>query len=191
MSAHAIRREPIAAHAEPSVREIDAFARGSGARLRAPRYSARDVASAEIATVGALMSFVDRTLAAREPDPDARKMARCLRVGDYDGALFVASVLAYRDPTDWCARRVKAWCAGLSNAARSGTRSMARAVPTMTFEWDVLAEFPLTREQAYLLSLVDGISTVSEVLDASGFAPDVAASTLAELLAARLIVVRT
>ncbi len=207
MNARAFRYERLAASARPrsadrgapspipaslpSPREIDAFARASETRLRSPRCSLDDLVASGVATVGSLMSFVERSTAAASSDPDERKMARCLRVGDYDGALFAASVLAYRDPNHWEARRVKTLCARLSYARRAATRSSPRAVLTMVLEWDVLSGYPLTREQAYILCLIDGVSTVSEVIDASAFAPGVAERTLAGLLEAGLLVAHT
>jgi len=202
MNANAVRHEPIDASAgwpeplrraerdTPSTREIDAYARGSGVQARAPGRSVDEPPPADVATVGALMAFVERAIVAGSSDPYERKMARCLRVGDYDGALVAASVVAYRDARHWRARRVKTLCAQLTNTARVGARSSPRAVLTMVEEWDIHALYPLTQEQAYMLRLIDGIATVSDVLDASPFSPELAASTLASLLAAHLIVVR-
>jgi hypothetical protein len=174
----------------PSAIEIDAFVRGSETRIRPPGRAIDEAPPEEVATVGAVMSFVERTKSTGSVDADERDMERRLRVGDYDGALVVASVLVYRDASHWRARRVKAWCAHMSKATHIATEESPYAVLSMAVEWDALADVPLTREESFVLSLVDGVSTVSEVLDASALPRPLAMKTLESLLAARLVLAR-
>jgi hypothetical protein len=78
----------------------------------------------------------------------------------------------------------------MSKAKESSAQATPSAVLSMAVQWDILADYPLTREQAFVLSLVDGVSTVSDVIDASALARPLAQMTLDSLLAARLVVAR-
>jgi len=174
----------------PSTTEIDAFVRDSERRVRKTRKTEETAPRAGVATVGAVMSFVEETLCSEATNADEKNMERSILVGDYDGALVLASVLVYRDSNNWRARRVKTWCAQMSKAKESSAQATPSAVLSMAVQWDILADYPLTREQAFVLSLVDGVSTVSDVIDASALARPLAQMTLDSLLAARLVVAR-
>jgi|SRR5580692_7297036 hypothetical protein len=73
--------------------------------------------------------------------------------------------------------------------ARRPTRELPAldAVPRRLVEWDALREHNLSREKIYILTLVDGCSTLEDVIDASALSPLAAHDALEGLLRAEIV----
>ena len=61
------------------------------------------------------------------------------------------------------------------------------AIPRRLVDWSALTGRGLSRETTYVLSLVDGVSTVETIIDASAMSPLVAHEVLDDLLRCDLI----
>jgi hypothetical protein len=109
------------------------------------------------------------------PDPPAnapragpREMQECYAVGDFSRALSIAEDILSRTPDDMPARRCAQNCRDVLTqmfAARIGPLDQVVRVVVSPEEVQWLA---LDHRAGFLLSLVDGQSTVDEILDISG-----------------------
>jgi len=116
-------------------------------------------------------------VAGRAPAPAAptgsarggvREIEDCYAVGDYSRALQIAEQLLARSPDDLTARRYAQNCRDVLTqmfAARIGPLDQVITVVVSPEEVQWLA---LDHRAGFLLSLVDGQSTVDEILDISG-----------------------
>jgi hypothetical protein len=102
-----------------------------------------------------------------------QQLVTALRNRDAAQALTAASVLVYECPDHEVARRIKVRCA---QQLRGATRAMPRpeAIPRMRIPWHELGGRNLAQRAAFLLSCIDGVSTVEQLIDVSAFSPLVA-----------------
>jgi len=86
-------------------------------------------------------------------------------------------------------RDVPAARAGRESTAKCPTRELARldAVPHRLLEWDALRGRDLSREKIYILTLIDGCSTLEAVIDASAISPRAAQDALEELVREEIV----
>ena len=105
------------------------------------------------------------------------KLIEALRAHDSAQALTLASVIVYECPEHPVARHIKTRCAA---QLRGLTRAFPRhdAIPRMRIPWTDLGERNLSHRAAFMLSCIDGFSTVEQVLDISSMSPLVAYDTL-------------
>lgn len=106
--------------------------------------------------------------AAPEADPAVRDMKERYAVGDFTGALVIAESVLETDPEDLEARRYAQSCRDVlmqMYAARLGalTQVVTVAIPSDQIRW-----LSLDHRAGFLLSLVDGTSSVEELLDICG-----------------------
>lgn len=97
-----------------------------------------------------------------------RELEECYAVGDYTRALQIAEQMLARSPDDMAARRYAQNCRDVLTqmfAARIGPLDQIITVTVSPQEVQWLA---LDHRAGFLLSLVDGQSTVDEILDISG-----------------------
>jgi len=97
-----------------------------------------------------------------------RELEECYAVGDYSRALQIAEQLLARSPDDLAARRYAQNCRDVLTqmfAARIGPLDQVISVVVSPEEVQWLS---LDHRAGFLLSLVDGQSTVDEILDISG-----------------------
>lgn len=98
----------------------------------------------------------------------AKEMQECYAVGDFSRALEIAEELLARSPDDFSARRCAQNCRDVLTqmyAARIGPLDQVLSVSVSPEEVQWLS---LDHRAGFLLSLVDGQSTVDEILDISG-----------------------
>lgn len=109
------------------------------------------------------------------------RLLSALRERDMERAMMLASSLLYSSPSHGVAWRIKTRCA---QELRGSTFGFLRfdTVPKMRVRWESLAGTNLPRQTAFVLSLVDGHSTVEQLLDASSLPPLAAYDTLDTLL---------
>lgn len=89
-------------------------------------------------------------------------------VGDFTGALVVAESILDSNPEDEDAKRYAASCREVLTqmyAARLGSMDQ---VPSVVVPADQITWLSLDHRAGFLLSLVDGISNIEEILDVSG-----------------------
>jgi hypothetical protein len=111
-----------------------------------------------------------------------QRLLEAIRNADLAGALTVASVLVYLDPSNELARRIKDRCAQQMEAKRTLSFPRPDAVPRQCVPWSELRRRTLSRSEAYLLWCVDGKSTVEQIIDASAMPPLLAFETLDALI---------
>jgi hypothetical protein len=106
------------------------------------------------------------------------QLVTALRNRDPAQALTAASVLVYKYPGHEVARRIKARCA--HQLQRGATRAFPRgdSIPRMVVAWHELGDRPLSRSAAFMLSCIDGVSSVEQLIDVSAMPPLAAYDTL-------------
>jgi hypothetical protein len=110
--------------------------------------------------------------AAARPDPDrpgdAKELLECYELGDFSRALQIAEQLLARSPDDLAVRRQAQSCRDALTqmfAARIGPLDQVISVVVSPAEVQWLS---LDHRAGFLLSLIDGQSTLDEILDISG-----------------------
>lgn len=122
-----------------------------------------------------------------EPDATTRDMRERYAVGDFTGALVIAESILETDPDDLDAKRYAQSCREVlmqMYAARLGALSqiVSVAIPSDQIRW-----LSLDHRAGFLLSLVDGESSVEELLDICGMPRLDALRILYQLLEQRVI----
>jgi hypothetical protein len=105
---------------------------------------------------------------ANKPRAGPKEMQECYAVGDFSRALSIAEEILARTPDDTAARRCAQNCRDVLTqmfAARIGPLDQ---VITVVVSPDEVQWLALDHRAGFLLSLVDGQSTVDEILDISG-----------------------
>jgi len=127
------------------------------------------------------------TAPAEDQDPAARDMKERYAVGDFTGALVIAESILEADSDDIEAKRYAQSCREVlmqMYAARLGvlTQVVSVAIPSDQIRW-----LSLDHRAGFLLSLVDGASSVEELLDICGMPRLDALRILYQLLEQRVI----
>jgi hypothetical protein len=106
-----------------------------------------------------------------------QKLVRALRDRNTAQALTLASVIVYQCPEHEVARRIKTRCA---QQQRGATLAFPRsdAIPRMRLPWTELEGRNLPGRAAFLLSCLDGASTVEQIIDVSAMPVLLAYETL-------------
>jgi hypothetical protein len=89
-------------------------------------------------------------------------------------------------------RDVPAARAGRERTAKCPTRELPAldTVPHRLVEWETLRERNLSREKVYILTLVDGCSTLEAIIDASAISPQAAHDALEDLVREEIVGLR-
>jgi hypothetical protein len=124
------------------------------------------------------------------PPPTAKEMNDRVSVGDFSGALAIAEKLLEADPDDREAADVAATC-------RTTLKKMYRArigkldrVPVVSVARDQMRWLSIDHRAGFVLSLIDGVSTVEMILDVTGMPELDALRILSELVQQRIIAFR-
>jgi hypothetical protein len=157
--------------------------KGSGVRVRiAPTVDAAAMAALAL-------DYDTSTTSSTSPDDVCRLEERLLaavKAGDLAAALTLASVIVYADPEHEVARGIKERCATQAAALAAGSTDQPfprqDAVLRQRVAWSELTRRALSRNEAFLLSRIDGRTTVAELVDVSGMAPLAAFATLDSLV---------
>lgn len=144
-----------------------------GARSEPAKDSALDFVDGFDALLDSLPPAPKSRLEPREPPSSQprvgpKEMQECYAVGDFSRALSIAEEILVRSPDDAQARRCAQNCRDVLTqmfAARIGPLDQVISVVISPDEVQWLA---LDHRAGFLLSLVDGQSTVDEILDISG-----------------------
>jgi hypothetical protein len=144
--------------------------------------------------LGDALSLVDKASlrpTPRVPPPDPRReLDDRFALGDFSGALLLAGVLLGETPHDAEVQRVAAECrARLEEMYGSRLGALDRVpvaiVPRADLKW-----LSLDHRAGFLLSLVDGESSIEEILDVAGMPALEVLRTLYTLVAQRVIEIR-
>lgn len=119
------------------------------------------------------------------------EMARLLALGDYSGALEVAETILSASPDDPAASACRDECRGvLVRMYETRLGDMTR-VPVVAVAREQLRWLSIDHRAGFVLSLVDGASTVEMIVDVSGMPAFDTLRILAELVQQRILTLQT
>jgi hypothetical protein len=119
-----------------------------------------------------------------------RRMRDKQAAGDYSGALDCAEQLLATDPGEEEASRCRLRCRDVLTQMLTARLSPLSQRPEVAVAASQLRWLSLDHRAGFVLSLVDGSSSVDEILDASGMPRLEALKLVVELVSERLIVLR-
>jgi hypothetical protein len=171
--------EEIATTPPPAMQQdlIDAMSRGDSPP---PTRDARDLASLAASQANAARSVPP-------PPPTAQEMNDRVSLGDYTGALEIAEKLLEIDPDDATVQVVADSCRGILKQMYTTRIGPLDRVPLVMVARDQLRWLSIDHRAGFVLSLVDGVSSLEMILDVSGMPELDALRILSELAQQRII----
>jgi hypothetical protein len=127
--------------------------------------------------------------AAAAPDPIVEMQER-FALGDYSGALVMAESMLDENPTHVEAREYAESCRSVLQQMYTARIGPLDHVPVVEVAPDQLRWLSIDHRTGFILSLVDGVSSLEMILDVSGMPPLDALRMLFELVQQRIISVR-
>jgi hypothetical protein len=199
--------EELATSPPPPMQQelIDAMSRAESRespepRARAPQASvtddeppstkdAPDLAAAAAASASAARSVAPMPPPppAPPPPPTAQEMNDRVSLGDYTGALEIAEKLLEVDPEDEAIKVVAESCRGILKQMYTARIGPLDRVPLVMVARDQLRWLSIDHRAGFVLSLVDGVSSLEMILDVSGMPELDALRILSELVQQRII----
>lgn len=122
--------------------------------------------------------------------PSAQEMNDRVALGDYTGALQIAEQLLAVDPTDDPVRVCAESCRGILKQMYVARIGPLDRVPVVMVARDQLRWLTIDHRAGFVLSLVDGVSSVEMILDVSGMPEFDALRIVAELAQQRIVTFR-
>jgi hypothetical protein len=175
---------PVAAPAAPA----PPAARSQASAEGEPR--SLSPSSIEAAVLGAIGGSPAPEITERTIEDPMAEMRERFSLGDYSGALEVAELLLAEDPADAevldCADKCRTVLEGMY-AARLGSLEQ---VPAVIVQRTQLRWLSIDHRAGFVLSLIDGSSSLEMVLDVSGMPRLDAMRILVELIAQRIVALR-
>ncbi len=171
--------EELATSPPPAMQQdlIEAMARGDGPP------STMD--AAELAAAAAASAAAARSVA--PPPPSAQEMNDRVSLGDYTGALEIAERLLDVEPDDESVKVCAESCRGILRQMYVARIGPLDRVPMVMVARDQLRWLSIDHRAGFVLSLVDGVSSLEMILDVSGMAELDALRILSELAQQRII----
>jgi hypothetical protein len=171
---------------------IDALAQGRGPRT--PIGMAKPFIPAPPSTAprrdsvrtGKLTPVPPPKAPAEEP-PTTREMNDRMSLGDYTGALDVAEKLLLVDPSDVGVIATAETCRSVLRQMYTARIGPLERVPVVMVPRDQLRWLSIDHRAGFVLSLVDGVSTLEMILDVSGMPELDALRILSDLAQQRVI----
>jgi len=166
---------------------IDALARGDSPP--STRQGNDLVRKAGAAAVGSLPPNPPAAIALPSvpPPPTIQEMNDRVSLGDYTGALEVAERLLAIDPDDLVAKTCAATCRGVLRKMYSARIGPLDRVPMVMVARDQLRWLSIDHRAGFVLSLIDGVSSLEMILDVTGMPELDALRILSELVQQRII----
>lgn len=121
-----------------------------------------------------------------EIDPQSEMQER-FALGDYSGALVMAESLLDENPTHLEAREYAESCRAVLQQMYTARIGSLQRVPVVEVARDQLRWLSIDHRAGFVLSLVDGISSLEMILDVSGMPSLDALRILFELVEQRII----
>ncbi len=131
----------------------------------------------------------DRPPPAPDDDPAHKELHDRYAVGDFTGALVVADSILEHDPDDIEAKRYSQSCRDVLMQMYSARLGSLDQVVTVAIPPDQIRWLSLDHRAGFLLSLVDGSSSVDDILDICGMPRLDALRIMYQLLEQRVITV--
>lgn len=132
----------------------------------------------------------DRPAHAAAPPTTEQEMSDRLSLGDYTGALAIAEKLLAADPEHAAARGCAANCRAVLRQMYTTKIGPLGRVPLVMVPRDQLRWLSIDHRAGFVLSLVDGVSTLEMILDVSGMPELDALRILCDLAQQRIIAFR-
>lgn len=133
---------------------------------------------------------LDTELAAAAPTSAFREMKDRYATGDFTGSLAAAEEIIARDPADPEARRYAESCRQILMQMYSARLGALNQVPSVTLPTDQIRWLSLDHRAGFMLSLIDGTSSLEEILDICGMPRLDALRIMHALLEQRVISLR-
>lgn len=124
------------------------------------------------------------------PKPPAEEMAERLSLGDYTGALRLAEDVLAAEPEHAAALETADTCREVLRKMYAARIGPLDRIPNVTVARDQMRWLSIDHRAGFVLSLVDGVSTVEMLLDVSGMPTLDALRILSELVQQRIITFR-
>ena len=118
------------------------------------------------------------------------EMQERFALGDYSGALVMAESMLDENPTHVEAREYAESCRSVLQQMYTARIGPLDRVPVVDVARDQLRWLSIDHRTGFILSLVDGISSLEMILDVSGMPPLDALRMLFELVQQRIISIR-
>ncbi len=197
------RRSPAPTLTDPA--ELDEARRRSVDRASGPSYgrgSMLSLVNARALSVVPAAPGVAGEAAPRSANPassaeearalalPADDMAERLALGDYTGALAVADDILGREPDHVAATETAETCRAVLRKMYAARIGPLDRVPNVTVARDQMRWLSIDHRAGFVLSLVDGVSTVEMILDVSGMPTLDALRILSEFVQQRIITFR-
>jgi hypothetical protein len=183
--------EELATSPPPAMQQdlIDAISRGDSPP---PTKDAPDLAALAAAQASAARSVPPHPAmppppAIVPPPPTAQEMNDRVSLGDYTGALEIAERLLDLDPDDEAIKVVAESCRGILKQMYTARIGPLDRVPLVMVARDQLRWLSIDHRAGFVLSLVDGVSSLEMILDVSGMPELDALRILSELAQQRII----
>lgn len=122
--------------------------------------------------------------------PREREMADRVSVGDYSGALEIAEQILADNPNDENAKACAENCRSVLRQMYATRIGPLDRVPVVMVPRDQLRWLSIDHKAGFVLSLVDGVSTLEMIIDVSGMAELDTLRILSELAEQRIIALR-
>jgi hypothetical protein len=119
--------------------------------------------------------------------PSEQEMADRVSLGDYTGALDIAEKLLLLDPDNTEAEECAESCRGILRQMYTARIGQLDRVPLVMVPRDQLRWLSIDHRAGFVLSLVDGVSSLEMILDVSGMPELDALRILSELVQQRII----
>jgi hypothetical protein len=145
--------------------------------------------SIEAAVLGAIGNagpeIIERTI----EDPIAEMRER-FSLGDYSGALEMAELMLAEDPGDLAATECAESCRGVLESMYAARLGSLDRVPTVLVQRTQLRWLSIDHRAGFVLSLIDGSSTLEMILDVCGMPRLDAIRILHELVAQKIVALK-
>ena len=122
-----------------------------------------------------------------ETIPSEQEMTDRVSLGDYTGALDIAEKLLMLDPDNDAARTCAESCRGVLRQMYTARIGQLDRVPMVMVPRDQLRWLSIDHRAGFVLSLIDGVSSLEMILDVTGMPELDALRILSELVQQRII----
>jgi hypothetical protein len=123
----------------------------------------------------------------KKPPPGEREMNDRVSVGDYSGALEIAEAILAEKPNDPVAKACAENCRQVLRKMYAARIGPLDRVPTVAVARDQLRWLSIDHKAGFVLSLVDGVSSLEMIIDVSGMPELDTLRILSELAQQRII----
>ncbi len=113
-----------------------------------------------------------------------------LDVGDFTAALATAETMLEVDPDDQDAMHVAEVCRAKLKAIYIGRLGSLDKIPVLAVQRTNLRGLSLDHRSGFLLSMIDGMSSIEEIIDIAAMPPLEALRTLYNLVTQQIITLR-